>query len=183
LTNIFETLVDYIRTTLDNEPKSPPHIGEAMSCWLYFTALAEEVPVLESALNTTTDDELIILVQEGKELGNNQLKRIQDFMINEGIPLSRTSESKPKSQPNSVPLGVKLTDAEIANGLSFKIQTNIVMCATNMSQSVRSDIGLMWTNFLYEKSILGFKLKTIMRKRGWIKVPPYYYPPGMPNNE
>jgi hypothetical protein len=30
---------------------------------------------------------------------------------------------------------------------------------------------------------MGFKLKTIMRKRGWIKVPPYYYPPGMPSNE
>jgi hypothetical protein len=161
LTNIFETFVDYIKTTIDNEPKAPPHIGEAMACWLYFTALAEEVPVLEAALNTTTDDELIILVQEAKELGNNQMKRIRDFMINEGIPLSRTSESKPKSQPNSVPLGVKLTDAEIANGLSMKIHTNIIMCATNMSQSIRNDIGLMWTNFLYQKSIMGFKLKKL----------------------
>jgi hypothetical protein len=26
----------------------------------------------------------------------------------------------------------------------------------------------------------GTSLKNTMRKRGWIKVPPYYYPPGMP---
>ncbi|WP_066259326.1 DUF3231 family protein [Neobacillus drentensis] len=180
--NIFETAFDYLKTTFDTEPKARPHIGEAMGCWLYFTALAEEVPVLEASLNTTTDDELINLLNKSKNLGEHQMNLLKGFMINEGIPLSQASESKPKSDPNSVPLGAKMTDEEIANFISVKIATNIVMCATNISQSIRSDIGLMWARFQVEKMIFGLELKTAMRKRGWIKVPPYYYTPGAPNN-
>jgi len=181
--NLFETAFDYLRTTFDTEPKSPPHIGEAMGCWIYFTALAEEVPVLEAALNTTTDNELIQLINKSKDLGEHQLKILQQFMVEEGIPLSKTSEPRPKSDPNSVPLGAKMTDDEIANFISIKIATNIVMCATNMSQSIRNDIGLMWARFQAEKMVFGMELKTAMRKRGWLKVPPYYYPPGAPKNQ
>jgi hypothetical protein len=107
---------------------------------------------------------------------------LKSFMVNEGIPLSQASESKPKSNPNNVPLGAKMTDEEIANFVSVKIATNIVLCATNMSQSIRNDIALIWARFQSEKMVLGMELKTAMRKRGWIKVPPYYYPPGAPNN-
>ncbi|MFB6465438.1 hypothetical protein ACE38V_01340 [Cytobacillus sp. Hz8] len=56
--NKMEALFDYLKTRFDSEPKSNLHIGEAMGCWLYFTALAEEIPVLESALNTTSDNVL-----------------------------------------------------------------------------------------------------------------------------
>jgi Protein of unknown function (DUF3231) len=180
--NIFEAGFDYLRTRFDSEPKPRPHIGEAMGCWLYYTALAEEVPVLEASLNTTTDDELINLLKKSKDLGEHQMNILKGFMVKEGIPLSSSSESKPKSNPNNVPLGAKMTDNEIANFVSVKIASNIVMCATNISQSIRSDIGLMWAKFQAEKMVLGMELKTAMRKRGWIKVPPYYYPPGAPNH-
>lgn len=180
--NIFETIFDYLKTTYDNEAKPRPHIGEAMGCWLYFTALSEEVPVLEASLNTTTDTELLSLINKSKKLGEHQMNTLKAFMIEEGIPLSPSAESKPKSDPNSVPLGTKMTDEEIANFISAKIATNIIMCSTNMSQSIRSDIGVMWARFHAEKMVFGFELKTAMRKRGWIKVPPYYYPPGAPTN-
>ncbi|WP_223587552.1 DUF3231 family protein [Neobacillus bataviensis] len=180
--NIFEAAFDYLKTTYDFEPKPRPHIGEAMGCWLYYTALAEEVPVLEASLNTTTDDDLITLIKKSKNLGEHQKNILKNFMINEGIPLSQESESKPKSDPNSVPLGAKMTDEEIANFISVKIATNIIMCATNMSQSIRNDIGLMWARFQAEKMIFGMEVKIAMRKRGWIKVPPYFYTPGAPSN-
>jgi len=61
--NTFEAIIDYTKTRFDNEPKSRPHIGEAMGCWLYYTAIAEEIPMLEAALNTTIDDELIHLLK------------------------------------------------------------------------------------------------------------------------
>ncbi len=180
--NIFEAVFDYLKTTFDTEPKPRPHIGEAMGCWLYYTALAEEVPVLEASLNTTTDEELVNLLNKTKSLGEHQLNILKSFMINEGIPLPQSSESKPKSDPNSVPLGTKMTDEEIANFVSIKIASNIVMSSTNISQCIRNDIGLMWARFHTEKMVFGMELKTAMRKRGWIKVPPYYYPPGAPSN-
>lgn len=179
--NFFEAVFDYLKTSFDTEPKPRPHIGEAMGCWLYFSALAEEVPVLEAALNTTTDNELINLLNKSKDLGEHQMNIIKAFMVNEGIPLSQASESKPKSEPNSIPLGAKMTDEEIANFISAKVASNIVLCSTNLSQSIRNDIGLMFARFHTEKMVFGMELKTAMRKRGWIKVPPYYYPPGAPS--
>lgn len=182
LTKKMEALFDYLRTRFDTEPKSRPHIGEAMGCWLYYTAIAEEIPVLESALNTTTDNVLIELVKEGEKLAIHQKNVLKDFMIKEGITLPQVTAHKPNSDPNSVPLGVKASDSEIANLLSAKVASNIIMCSSNISQSIRSDIGLMWIKFHSEKSIYGMDVKTKMREHGWIKVPPYYYPPGAPNN-
>lgn len=180
--NKIEALFEYLRTRFDTEPKSRLHIGEAMGCWLYYTAITEEIPALETAFNTTTDNVLIELIKEAKRLATHQKNQLEDFMINEGISLPDTSEHKPKSDPNSVPLGVKTTDTEIANLISAKIASNIVICSTNISQSIRSDVGLMWIRFHSEKAIFGMDLKTKMREHGWIKVPPYFYPPGAPNN-
>ncbi|WP_443258027.1 DUF3231 family protein [Virgibacillus sp. L01] len=177
-----EALFDYLRTRFDTEPKPRLHIGEAMGCWLYYTAIAEEIPVLESALNTTTDDVLVELIKDGMKLATHQKNTLESFMIKEGITLPDSSEHKPNSDPNSVPLGVKATDSEIANFLSAKIASNTVMCSSNISQCIRSDIGLMWTRFHSEKVIIGMDVKTKMREHGWIKVPPYYSPPGAPNN-
>ncbi|MFC4767927.1 DUF3231 family protein [Effusibacillus consociatus] len=91
------------------------------------------------------------------------------------------TESKPKSEPNAVPTGVKLTDEELANGVALKITSAITMCGTGLIQAVRNDVGMMWFEFQTEHVIYGANLKALMRKRGWIKVPPYYYPPGLPN--
>lgn len=180
LAHKIEAFLDYIRTRFDSEPKPRLHIGEAMGCWTYYTAIAEEIPVLEMALNTTTDNVLIELVNEAKEIAKEQRTILEKFMVNEGVPLSNSSESKPKSDPNAIPLGAKSTDLEIANLLAAKVTSNIVMCSTNISQSVRSDVGLMWVRFHMEKCIYGMELKTKMREHGWIKMPPYYYSPGAP---
>jgi hypothetical protein len=179
--NTLEALFDYLKTRFDDEPKPRPHIGEAMGFWLYYTAIAEEIPVLEAAMNTTTDKDLVKLLEDTKKLALHQMQTTEEFMLKEGIPLPDTSEKKPVSDPNSVPLGVKATDSEIANLISAKIATNIVMCATNNSQSVRSDIGLIWMRFQSEKSVLGMELKTKMKERGWLKIPPAYMPPGAPS--
>ncbi|GGM23418.1 hypothetical protein GCM10011351_06500 [Paraliobacillus quinghaiensis] len=177
-----EALFDYLTTRFDTEPKTNLHIGEAMGFWLYYTALAEEIPVLEAALNTTTDNVLIGLLKEAKKLGTSQMNIIEDFLIKEGVSLSDTSQHKPKSDPNSIPLGVKSTDSEIVNLVSAKVAANIILCSNNIAQSIRSDVGLIWIRFHSEKAIFGMDVKTKMREHGWIKVPPYYYPPGSPNN-
>lgn len=43
-------------------------------------------------------------------------------------------------------------------------------------------VGVMWFAFQSEQVSFGATLKNLMRKRGWIKVPPLYYPPEFQNN-
>lgn len=183
MTSIFESIKDYLQLSLDNENKSPLHVGEVMSLWFYLTLMDEATVYIQVGLNTTTDDDVIKILKESLKQCDTQGKRFKELMKAEGIPLAPTSEARPDSDPNGVPLGVKLTDDEIMNGLSIKTVAAITTCATSASQSIRNDIGILFTQCMLEKMKFGTSLKDLMRKRGWIKVPPYYYPPGMPKQE
>ncbi len=180
MTNVFETVKDFLQMNLDNEPKNPLHVGEVMSCWLYLALMDEATVYIQIALNTTTDDDVIKILKDSLKQCEEQGKRFKEFMKKEGVHLPPTSEQRPNSEPNEVPLGVKLTDDELMNGLSIKTITAITSCATAASQSIRNDVGALFTQCMLEKMKFGTSLKELMRKRGWIKVPPYYYPPGLP---
>ncbi|RNB91623.1 hypothetical protein EDM56_02355 [Brevibacillus fluminis] len=52
--------------------------------------------------------------------------------------------------------------------------------ATSAAQAVRNDVGLMWTEFQAEQVTFGATLKNVMRKRGWLTIPPAFTPPGVP---
>ncbi|WP_456278417.1 DUF3231 family protein [Bacillus sp. AK128] len=182
MTNPFEAVLTTLRTAIDttNEPKSPLHVIEVGDCWKYVTTLEEYIRYEEVALNTTTDDELIEMVNDALRLCESQVKRLSTFMREEGISLPDVTSAKPKSESKSIPLGVKLTDDEIANGIMAKLVMGLTLCSKGQADSIRNDVGKIWLEFYLEWSTFGATLKQLARKRGWIKVPPYYYPPGSP---
>lgn len=147
-------------------------------------ALVEEfIRYEEIGLNTTSDDEVKELLTDVVKICESQVKRLSTFMRKEGIPLPDVTSAKPHSAPNEISLGVELTDDEITNGVAFKLVTCSTACAKGQSDSVRNDAGNMWTEFFLEWTMFGATLKTLMRKRGWLKVPPYYYAPGTPKRQ
>lgn len=180
--NVFSGLINALKLEVDSEDKSPLHVGEVMACWLYLAIMDESTVYLQVGLNTTTDDDVIRILKESLTQCKSQSDRLKNFMLKEGIHSPPVSEAKPNSEPNSIPLGTKLTDDEIMNGLSIKTVSAVMHCATSLSQSIRHDVGLMFGQFMNEKIVFGDELKTLMRERSWIKVPPYYYPPGLPQN-
>lgn len=179
--NVLQAVKSVVQAFVDEEPKSPLHIGEAMLCWLVLTLDGETQVQTEVGINSTTDPELREAFHEAVEMFKSQKERLIEFMIVEGIPLPRLSESKPLSNPTRVPLGVKLTDLELANSLKKKVSMAITNCANASAQSLRMDLGMIWAKFLQEHITFLTTYKSLMRKRGWLKVPPLYYPPGSPN--
>lgn len=182
MSNPFEAAWNALKISIDttNEPKSPLHIIEAGDCWTYLTMVEEFIRYEEMGLNTTVDDEMKEMLNDLIKICETQVKNLSKFMRREGIPLPDVTSSKPDSHPNHIPLGVKLTDNELANGVAFKIVICLQACSKGQADSVRSDVGIMWLQYYLEWSMFGNTLKTLMRKRGWLKVPPYYYPPGAP---
>ena len=181
--NPFESIFNMLKISFDstNEPKSPLHVIEVGDCWKYLTLVEEFIRYEEIGINTTTDDEVKEMLTDLIKICESQVKRLSTFMKKEGIPLPDVTSSKPYSDPNGVPLGVKFTDEEITNGAAFKLVTCSQACAKGLADAVRSDVGIIWTEFFLEWVVFGATLKTLMRKRGWLKVPPYYYPPGYPH--
>jgi hypothetical protein len=176
--NIFETVMDAMKSLTVQDEDQPLHVGEVMSCWMYLAGLEIAKVSVQEGINTTTDDELKAILEEDMKLGRSQRERLHNFMIKEGITLPPAPEEMPQSDPNSVPLGVKLTDDVIANELSLKIISLIMRAASAATESIRTDVGLLFIQFQAEKLAFATRLKHLMRKRGWIKIPPFYVPPG-----
>lgn len=168
MSNPFEAIWNMLKISIDttNEPKSPLHIIEAGDCWTYLTLMVEFIRYEETGLNTTTDDEVREMLNDVIKICESQVQKL--------------NAAKPNSNPNDIPFGVKLTDDELANGVAFKLVTCLQACSKGQADSVRNDVGTMWLQFYLEWAVFGTTLKTLMRKRGWLKVPPYYYPPGSP---
>lgn len=182
MTNPFEAVLSTLKVAIDstNEPKNPMHVIEVGDCWKYVTTVEEFIRYEETALNTSTDDEIIEMVTDAMKLCESQVKRLSEFMRNEGITLPDVTSAKPKSEAKDVPLGVKLTDDEIANGIMAKVVIGLTLCAKGQADAIRDDVGKIWLEFYLEWTTYGTTLKHLARKRGWLKVPPYYYPPGSP---
>ncbi|ARU60677.1 hypothetical protein CBW65_05950 [Tumebacillus avium] len=182
MSDIMEAVTNVLKSLIDDEPKPPLHVLEVGNCWAYLAYLGDAVTVSQQALNMTTDEDLSGAIHEELKLIEMQKSKLQAFMIDEGIPLPPMTEQVPKCRQDEIPLGVKQTDYEIANALSLKISLSIVACAKAISEAVRVDYGIMFTQFLGQKIVYGTNLRTMMKKRGWLKIPPYYVPPGRPQN-
>lgn len=182
MSNSLEAIWNSIMVSIDHvdEPKHPLHTGEVTNCWIYYNGMKEFIKYEEMGLNTTTDDEVREMLIDAIKVCSSQVKKLEEFMFQEGIPLPDSPAKKPKADSDEIPLGVKFTDDEITNAVSIKIAGAIIECATGEAQAVRNDLGLMWFKFHSELFTFGATLKTLMIKRGWIRIPPYYYPPGKP---
>ncbi|WML43241.1 DUF3231 family protein [Neobacillus sp. PS3-40] len=178
--DVIQAVNNVIQSFVDDEPKSPLHIGEVMSCWSYLSELADEQVHSEAGINSTTDPELKKALHEGVKMFKSQKERMIAFMLSEGVPLPPLSESKPQSNPRDVPLGVKLSDDELANSLNIKIVILISYCSNAIIQSIRNDVTLIWLEYLQEYMTFGATLKELVKRRGWLKLPPDYYAPGTP---
>jgi hypothetical protein len=178
------SIADFIKSTFladETYEKMPLHVGEVMSLWFYAAALKEINVIAQVGMNSTTDEELKEALQRTYDDCETHAVEIFEFLQKEGVPLPPVSEQKPKTDPFSVPEGAKLTDFEMANLISIKTASAIATCATGISQSIRVDVGAMWTKYLMKKIEFGAYFKPIMIKRGWIMYPPLYNPPGLPS--
>jgi hypothetical protein len=180
MTSILEAVNNLIKTFVDDEPKPPLHVGEVMDVWKYLVFIEEAIVLEQVGRNTTTDSDLLALLNDAVALCSVHSNQLKKFMEEEGIPIPPLPEDKPRSSPNAVPMGAKMSDDEIANILSAKLLLAFKECARSMTETFRNDVGLMWAGFILEHAKFGAELKTKMRERGWIKVPPPYFPPGIP---
>lgn len=184
MTRLLESIASVVKAFTDEEPKPPLHVGEVMTLWTMLTIFQEAHAGYVIGLNTTTDPELKHALTNAIQASKTDIRLLSEFLLREGVPLPPASEPKPESNPDAVPLGVKLTDHEIANAISANIAACISLCGTGIAQSVRTDVGLIYLQIQVQLMKYGAPLREMMKKRGWLITPPHYYPPGgLPEHE
>ncbi|APH05703.1 DUF3231 family protein [Bacillus weihaiensis] len=180
MTSAFEAITAVFKTYIDNEPKPPLHVGEVMDLWTAYTAFQEAQSLYQVGLNTTTNSDLVHILQKALEGSSSDTKNIETLLKNEGIPLPRANPSKPTTKPQAVPEGVKLTDDEISNLVSVKIATAITFCAQAGSKSIRTDVGMLFFSMQLGLIKFALPLKNVMKEHGWLRVPPAFQSAGSP---
>ncbi|MBP1155087.1 MULTISPECIES: DUF3231 family protein [unclassified Paenibacillus] len=176
--NFFEIIKDTFKPFLDGE-KPPLHVGEVMNLWFYLTGTEQTLRVDQVSYNVVQDPEL-----KGKleDIINNihkpMINELTEFLKKEGISLPKSSPEKPIGDYRTIPEGAKMSDEEIANLLAYNLVIGITSAVRGLTESVRADVGMMFAKNQMMKVTYSLTLKDLMVKRGWIKVPPYYFPGG-----
>ncbi|HJV45835.1 MAG TPA: DUF3231 family protein [Bacillota bacterium] len=171
--NILEIATDILKSYKESNDTAL-HVGEVMNLWTFLTATENFTNGEEVNLNKVKDEELrekmIDLIEN---LHKPIIKDIKKLLLNEGVELPRNPVEKPQIQLDAPP-GAKLTDEEVANFVVFNIVWAIKFCARGLTESVRPDVGALFTKAIVEKAAFSLTLKQLMADKGWLNVPPPY---------
>jgi len=168
--NLLETIFQSMR-----QPQPPAHIGEAMSLWTYFVALKECRAMCLLMANHTADPELREFIEHFiTHIEEPQLKDLRELMRDAGVDFPNVTADKAKADPNQLLAGARMTEEEVANMLVLKAQGMLIIAHTALLQALRPDYGVLWYRVHNEVLVEATKLKQMMQKRGWLRVPPQF---------
>jgi len=175
--NLFELFKDTVKPFIDGD-KPPLHVGEVMNLWFYLTGTEQTLRGDQMSFNIVQDPEL---KDKLEDIINNihtpMILELKQFLRKEGVPLPDITPEKPIGDYRTIPEGARLSDEEIANMLAYNLVVGIMSAARGITESVRADVGMMFSKYQMMKVAYSLTFKDLMVKRNWIRIPPYYYPP------
>ncbi len=173
--NYFEVFKDAFVPFIDGK-KKPLNVGEVMNLWFYLIGTNQTLRIDQIAFNTTQDMELKTKLEEViNEVHKPMIKDLNEFFKQEGIPLPDTTPEKPLVHDlKEIPEEIRMTDEEIANLLVYNLFIGINAAVRGLTEAVRADVGMMFAKYQMMKITYAITLKDLMKKRGWLHVPPYY---------
>jgi hypothetical protein len=153
---------------------APLNTLEVANLWTMLTATENFMSSEMVAHNTAQDEELR---EKIRDLSENYHKviihEIKDILLKENVELPPPPSDKPLAKLD-VPAGARMTDREIANLIVFNLVWAIKFCARGLTESVRADVGTLFTKWIMLKATFALTLKTLIAEKGWIKVPPKF---------
>ncbi len=173
--NIFEIAKDAVSPFLDGK-KSPLNVGEVMNLWFYLIGTNQTLRIDQIAYNTTQDMELKAMLEEViNAVHNPMIFEITEFFKLEGVPLPDTTPEKPFVENlKEIPAEVHMTDEEITNLLLYNLRIGIHAAVRGLTESVRSDVGMMFAKYQIMKMSFAIRLKDLMKRKGWLRTPPSF---------
>lgn len=168
--NILQTLFQ-----MGTNPRLPLHAGEAFGLWAYCEAVSETRAICRLLLNHTDDKELKELIEHFiADVLQPQMMKVQEVMLNKGLSLPDITPDKPKADPGQIPVGARFEDPQIANMLVVKIQGLLLFCHEGLARTLQQDLAAMYYTFQSHVLAQGATLTPLMRKRGWLRLPPVF---------
>jgi hypothetical protein len=161
---------------LSGNPKNEPmHYGEVFGVWSYLSGLKSAVAGYQTFMNHVGDGDLRGFIEDNiKNVIKPEMEQLEDLLKANGIGLPPGPPEKPQASLESIPAGARFSDPEISAVLSKNMAEGLVACSTIIGQSVREDIGMMFTQFHATKVQYAGRLLRLNKDKGWLIPPPLH---------
>ncbi|WP_025025711.1 DUF3231 family protein [Caldalkalibacillus mannanilyticus] len=158
-----------------NPQEEPMHYGEVFGVWSYLTALKGRVAEYQTLINHTGDGDLKSFLEDRlKNEIKPSIQQVEELLKANGIALPPAPPERPVANLESIPVGARINDAEIAIAVSKEIAMGLVTCSQIIGQCIREDIIQMFVQFHTTKLQYGGRLLQLNKQKGWIVPPPLH---------
>jgi hypothetical protein len=171
---LFEVIHDVFEPFMDGE-KKPLNVMEVSNLWFFLLGTETTMRNEEIGYNLAQDAELKQLIKDMRENLHMPIRdEISEFLLKEGVPLPQTTPEKPIGEYQNIPEGAKLIDEELANLMSYNLAMGVNYAAKGLTESIRADVGLLFSKIIMKKTISGLTVKQYLVRHEWLRIPPYY---------
>lgn len=171
LLNSGRTLMGILSGNPQNEPL---HYGEVFGVWSYLSVTKGLLAGYQTLINHTGDHDLKNFLEDLTQSMKQEIQQIDELLKANGVGLPPSPPDRPIANLESIPVGARFQDPEIAAGVSRDIAAGLVTCSQLIGQSIREDIGMIFGQFHIAKAQLGARLLRITKEKGWLVPPPLH---------
>ncbi|MGY4761223.1 DUF3231 family protein [Paenibacillus caseinilyticus] len=160
---------------LSGNPQSEPmHYGEVFGVWGYLLTLKGLLAGYQTFINHTGDKDLKRFIEDLTQNMKQEIEQVENLLKVNGVGLPPAPPERPLANLESIPVGARFNDPEIAANIHRDIAAGLVTCSQIMGQSIREDIAMMFGQSHTTKAQYGARLLRINKEKGWLVPPPLH---------
>jgi hypothetical protein len=158
---------------LSGNPKDEPmHYGEIYNVWQFSTMAKGALSSYQAYQNHAGDKDLKRLIDNVIEQTKNEIKECDVLLTANGIAPAPSLPDRPPVSLESIPVGARFSDMEIAAAISVQIAAGLVICSQIIGTSLREDIILLFVKYHGILLAFGEKMLRMNKEKGWLIPPP-----------
>lgn len=157
-----------------NQTEEPLHYGEVFTMWSNLLGCYGMIATYQTFYNHAGDEELKKLIEEFVQVAKEEVSKLESILKANGVALPPAPPERAEANADHIPPGAKFNDPEISAALTIDTGSSLVACSQAMSTSTREDIAMMYGQFHLMKAQLGYKLLRLIKKKGWLVLPPLH---------
>lgn len=157
-----------------NQKEEPLNYSEVADMWHFLAAENAAKAGYQTYLNHTGDVDLKKHIETIINSIQNHIEEIETLLKDNGIAIPPAPPARPQADLESIPVGARFNDPEIANMIAANTAAGLITLSSIMGKCTREDVALMCGRFHTEKAAYGLKTLRMQKEKGWLITPPLH---------
>jgi hypothetical protein len=157
-----------------NQKNEPLHYGEVHGIWTYLISINSCLVLYELLKTHAGDDDLKQFIKDKLELVKEEKEELESLLKENNVQLPPTPAEKADANSESIPIGARFTDVEVAGEVTKEIAAGLMACTCMMSMSLNEDVHTLFGEYHTKIAAYGLRLIRLIKEKGWVVTPPLH---------